>query len=233
MTDRELERAKAVYRERVALGLTARYSLLDPGELFMAQERERRILGLMRRHGLVDPVPLRILEVGCGRGLPLVDWVRWGARPENLAGVDIMESFLREAAVIAPSAALAVASGGSLPFCDDAFDIVVQLTVFSSILDPAMRKAVAREMLRVARPGGALIWYDLRVPNPVNPNLRPIRRREIETLFPECSIDLRSSTLAPPLARSLARWSYLTCAVLSSFPLLRTHYAALIRKPSI
>ncbi len=232
MTDRELERIRAVYRERVALGLNARYSLLDPGELFMAQERERNILRLLRRGKLADLASLKILEVGCGRGLPLVDWLRWGARPDNLTGVDIMESFLREAAVIAPSSAFAAASGGSLPFRDGAFDIAFQLTVFSSVLDPTMRKAIATEMLRVVRPGGAIVWYDLRVPNPFNPAIRPVRRREIKMLFPECAIALRSSTIAPPLARFLARWSVIACAMLSSLPWLRTHYAALIRKPS-
>jgi hypothetical protein len=87
-------------------------------------------------------------------------------------------------------------------------------------------------MLRVTRPGGALIWYDLRVANPANPNVTPIQRSEIRALFPKCAIDLRSSTLAPPLARYLARWSFAVCAVLSSLPFLRTHYAALITKPS-
>lgn len=231
MASEELERVKAVYRERMARGLSARYSLLHPGELYMAQERERRMLALLSQCGIGDLARLRILEIGCGRGLPLLDWVRWGAHPDNLAGIDVMEPLLQHATAIIPAAALAAASGGSLPFRDGTFDLVTQLTVFSSILDRAMREAVAAEMLRVARPGGSLLWFDVRVTNPSNPNLLAMRRRDIQRLFPGCSVVLRSSTLAPPLARRLAPLSFLICAMLSSIPILRTHYIALIVKP--
>jgi SAM-dependent methyltransferase len=230
MRDPELERVKAVYRDRVRRGLAARYSLLRPGELFMAQERERNILHLLRLEGIDDLTSLRILEVGCGRGLPLVDWIRWGATPHNLAGVDVMESFLHEASAIAPLICFAAASGSGLPFGDGAFDVVTQFTVFSSILDDAMRRSVAVEMLRVTRPGGGILWYDVRIGNPTNPNLRAIGRNEIRRLFPGCAISMVSSTLAPPLARCLAPWSFLACAALGAIPFLRTHYAVFIRK---
>jgi len=231
MAEPELERVRAVYRARDAAGARGRYSLLRPGELFMAQQRERSLLTLLREHVAAGLSELEILEVGCGRGLPLVDWLRWGARPENLAGIDLIESSLRHARELVPQARIAAASGGRLPFADARFDLVMQLTVFSSILEPEMRRAVAREMLRVTRPGGAVLWYDVRVANPANPDLVAMPRREIRALFPGCAVHLRGSTLAPPLARRLAPWSFLACALLSTLPMLRTHWAALIRKP--
>jgi hypothetical protein len=61
--------------------------------------------------------------------------------------------------------------------------------------------------------------------------VRAIGRREIRALFPEAAINIRSTTLAPPLARRLAPVSFLACEIASLLPMLRTHYAALLGKP--
>jgi ubiquinone/menaquinone biosynthesis C-methylase UbiE len=231
MNKEEIERIRKVYQSRLDLDVVRRYSLLHPGELFIAQDRERKMLKLLLQHGVFDLSSVRILEVGCGRGLRILDWLRWGARPSNLVGIDLMEQFLREAVKILPSARFAVASGTHLPFRQGEFDLVTQLTVFSSILDPVMRQQVAAEMLRAVKPGGFLLWYDFRYRNPRNRNVRPVGHREIRRLFPDCTVVLRSLTLAPPLARRFAQLSFLLCAVLNLIPVLRTHYLALIRKP--
>ena len=76
--------------------------------------------------------------------------------------------------------------------------------MLSSILDDGVRHAIASEMLRVLRPGGAVLWYDIRVDNPDNPDVRRVARDEIEALFPGCRVALTRATLAPPLTRLLA-----------------------------
>jgi ubiquinone/menaquinone biosynthesis C-methylase UbiE len=232
MSTNELRRIKAVYNARIEANVISRYSLLRPGELFMSQERERALLRLLRQSGIADMTNLRILEVGCGRAHRLLDWVRWGARAGNLTGIDLMEPLIREARSNMLSAGFALASAGNLPFRDAEFDAVTQLTLFSSILDAELRHAIAREMWRVLRPGGFLLWYDFRYRNPRNPDVRPVGRREILGLFPEATIYIRSTTLAPPLARRVAPYSVLACQIASLLPLLRTHYAALIEKPA-
>lgn len=231
MSGNELQRIRNVYHGRIAAGVIVRYSLLRSGELFMAHERERALLRLLKAAGVNDLAGLRILEVGCGRGHRLLDWVRWGVHPENLTGIDLMESLLQEARSKLPSARLALASASKLPFRDAQFDAVTQLTLFSSILDRDLRRAAAAEMWRVLRPGGFVFWYDLRYPNARNPDVRPVGRREIIELFPEAAADIRSTTLAPPLARRVAPLSFLACEVASLLPMLRTHYAALLGKP--
>ena len=113
---------------------------------------------------------------------------------------------------------------------DQSFDLVTQFTVFTSILDPALKRAIAREMLRVLRPTGAILWFDFRVGNPRNSQVRGVPAAEIRSLFAGCRIDLVPVLLAPPLARLVAGWSRPLAELLHAVPLLRTHYAGLIRK---
>jgi len=183
---------------------------------------------MLRRSGRTDLRQARVLEVGCGRGSRLADWPRWGADPTRLAGVDLMETFIAEARKLLPQADLKTGSGDALPWPDDHFDIVVQQTVFTSVPDPALRRAIANEMRRVTRPGGCLLWYDFRYPNPRNPDVQPMPAGEIRALFPDCRITLRSVTLLPPLARALAPISHCLCRILERIPPLRSHLLALI-----
>jgi ubiquinone/menaquinone biosynthesis C-methylase UbiE len=166
--NREIARIREVYRRRAAEETRARYARSRPSERYFNLRREEVLLTLLRRNSGRDLAGARILEVGCGRGQPLADWQRWGALAGNLYGIDLMEPFLREAKATLPSARLFVGSSDRLPFRDACFDIVVQLTMFTSILDPAMRKGAALETLRVLAPNGLIIWYDFRYPNPRN-----------------------------------------------------------------
>jgi ubiquinone/menaquinone biosynthesis C-methylase UbiE len=225
----ERERLRAAYARRS--NDDRRYSWFEPGHVFLMQERERAVLRALSRHGLEDLQALRILEIGCGDANWLRDLVRWGASPERLVGVDLLSDRLGDAVRKGPpEAGIAQASGEELPFPAETFDLVIQSTVFTSILDPAARMEVAREMMRVLRPGGRVLWYDFHVPSPGNPDVRPVSRGELRRLFPDAGIDVHRVTLAPPLARRVARWSWLAGLVLARIPLLRTHSLAIITK---
>ncbi|HEX3232624.1 MAG TPA: class I SAM-dependent methyltransferase [Gemmatimonadales bacterium] len=225
----ERERLRAAYARRS--NDDRRYSWFEPGHLFLMQERERAVLRALSRHGLEDLQALRILEIGCGDANWLRDLVRWGARPERLVGVDVLPERLGDAVKKGPpETGIAQASGEELPFPPETFDLVIQSTVFTSILDQTTRIGVAREMMRVLRPGGSVLWYDFHVPNPGNPDVQPVGRGELRRLFPGSAIDLHRVTLAPPIARRVARWSWLAGLLLARIPLLRTHSLALITK---
>jgi ubiquinone/menaquinone biosynthesis C-methylase UbiE len=116
-----------------------------------------------------------------------------------------------------------------LPWPDRSFDIVLQSTVLSSILDPAVRARIAEEMLRVTRPGGLILSYDFFVNNPANPGVRAVTARDLAHLFPTCRRSLHRVTLAPPLARRLAPRSLLLASVLEGLRVLNTHYLAALR----
>jgi SAM-dependent methyltransferase len=200
---------------------------------FQIQERERHVLSLLDRHGLLPLSGKRILEVGCGTGKWLRDLIAWGADPETLYGVELLEASAARARRLCPkSVSIECGNAAALRFDSNSFDIVLQATVFTSVLDPDMKRAMAAEMLRVLRPAGLVIWYDFFVRNPNNPYVQPVTKADIERLFPGCSIELRRVTLAPPLARLLAPRSWPTCALLSKLPPLCTHYLGALRKPA-
>jgi ubiquinone/menaquinone biosynthesis C-methylase UbiE len=227
-TSDEEARIRGAYARR---GDVSRYSLFNPGQLYMVQERQRRTLALLAREGFAPLADRRILEVGCGLGNWLRDFVDWGAAPRNLAGIDLLPDRVAAARALCPPAVTLLAgSAAQLPFADDAFDIVLQATVFTSILDASFRRRAAAELLRVVRPGGIVLWYDFHAHNPRNADVRGVTRAEIAALFPACDITLERITLAPPLSRALAPVARPLCTILGRIPLLCTHHLGAIRK---
>jgi len=225
----EEARIRAAYAKRQEAD--TRYSWFSPDYQFRMQQRERRVLALLRRQDCGKLESKTILEVGCGVGEWLLDFVKWGVRPENITGVDLLADRVSKARrLCAPGVHIKCASAAELPFTDGTFDLVLQSTVFTSILDSDLKRRVAAEMIRVVKPDGFLLWYDYHVNNPWNPEVRGVKRREIAQLFPDCRIELERITLLPPLARFLAPHSYLGCYLLEKLSLLNTHYLGVIRK---
>jgi ubiquinone/menaquinone biosynthesis C-methylase UbiE len=204
------------------------YSLWNDAALFRYQERERAILGLLDRHRLRPLDDVRVLDVGCGDGGTLRDLLSYGASPANLVGVDLRDVRISRARRLAPHLDYRVADAAALPFEDDAFDLALAFTLFSSVKDRGTRSRIAAEMLRVVRPEGAILWYDFWI-NPTNPNVEALGLGEVRWLFGREPVEARRVTLAPPIARRLARRSWLACHLAATLPLLRTHWLALVR----
>ena len=207
------------------------YSFFNPSYVLHVQERESELL-CMLAHREVGPLETRrILEIGCGTGHWLRAFMQWGAQPENVFGVDLLPDRIEQARRVCPEGVrLECGNATALNFPDATFDLVLQSTVFTSILDLEMKDRIAIEMLRVLKPGGFVIWYDFFVDNPRNPDVRGVRKSEIHRLFPGCQIDLRQITLAPPIGRLVARYSPLVYMLLSRTKILCTHYLGLIKK---
>jgi SAM-dependent methyltransferase len=229
-TRAEEARIRAAYAKREEAD--ARYSWFSSCHLLSEQQRERRLLALLHRYNFAALESKTILDVGCGTGQGLRDFIKWGARPENLTGIDLLPDRVTRARLLCPPAVrIECASAAQLSFPNESFDLVLQSTVFTSILDARMKQQIASEMLRVVRNNGFILWYDYHVNNPWNPDVQGVKKREISCLFAGCDIDLRRITLAPPLARWIApRFWFLAC-LLEKIPLLCTHYLGVIRKP--
>ena len=84
----EEARIQMVYAHRQRYD--ARYSWFNPGHLFLVQERELRLLTLLQRHGFTLLDTYKMLEIGCGTGYWLREFIKWGARPENITGIDLL-----------------------------------------------------------------------------------------------------------------------------------------------
>ena len=211
-----------------------RYSCFNSGHLFMLQERERQFLALLKRHGFGSITTKNILEIGCGKGTWLRDFIKWGAQPENLRGVDLLTDRVAQAQQLCPELVkIYCGNASNLPIPDATFDLVLQATVFSSILDTRMKQQIACEMLRVVKDDGLILWYDNHISNPWNLDTRGIKKQEIAQLFPDCKIHLQRITLAPPIYRLLAPYSWLLCYLLERIPCLCTHYLGVIRKRKV
>lgn len=226
----ELDRIRVVYAawERRFVG-SDRYSASNPGTAFLVRQRRREVMKLLRCQGLDSLAGRTILELGCGDGGVLLELLDLGAAPERLHGTDLRHQPLRAARAQLPGVGLTCADGQRLPYASGAFDLVLQYTVFTSVLEDRVKANLAREMLRVLRrPSGLILWYDFWL-NPINRQTRGIRPAELRRLFPHCRYELRRITLAPPIARRLARLSRQLCAGLERLKVLNTHYLALIR----
>src|SRR5262245_23611339 len=120
-----------------------RYSWFEAGHLFMMQERERSVLKVLRRAGLDSLREKRILEIGCGQGSWLRDFIKWGAQPENLIGVDLLPERVEQAKRLLPQGlTILCGSAAHLDFPDDSFDLVLQSTVFTSIQDRELKQKI-------------------------------------------------------------------------------------------
>lgn len=201
-----------------------KYSPLKPDVLLRIQELERAILQLLTNKGILELSQKRILEVGCGNGAWLRFLVQAGASPENLFGVDLLPHRIREARRKCPQAStLMCGDATQLPFENESFDLLLVMTVFSSILDDHLRRLLAQEMLRVLRQRGSILLYDFRVNNPRNPDVRRVTDQELRDLFSGCSVELHRITLAPPVGRAVAR-SPILYWLLSDALVLCSHY---------
>ncbi len=234
----EADRIRAEYASRDTRLPADKHALSRPENLFAVQEKGRALLTWLSRERLLPLDGKRILDVGCGDGHHLLEFVTWGASRGSLAAIDLIDSRVERArARIGCRSAegetpdIRAGDASRLPWASDTFDIVHQGTMFTSILDPEMKGAIAREIVRVLKPGGVLFWYDFMVDNPRNPNVRGIRAHEIRKLFTGCQVSLKRITLAPPIARKVVPVSWVGSLLLEKLVLLNTHYLGLIRKP--
>lgn len=115
--------------------------------------------GLRERRGeLLRQASGRCLEIGAGTGLNLELW------PEAIESLVLSEPDPHMAAQLAKrvarsrrAAQVVEAPGEQLPFEDSSFDSIAMTLVLCTVLDPG---AVLREVQRVLRPGGTLLFLE-------------------------------------------------------------------------
>jgi ubiquinone/menaquinone biosynthesis C-methylase UbiE len=223
----DLDRLRREYARRSAVS-GERYSLANPAHLYTVQQRQRATIEMLRRHG-ISLTGKCILEVGCGHGEILYEYLGLCAGSGQLHGIDLIFDRVKKAHGWLSQLPFTCADGQLLPYAASSFDLVLQYTVLTSILDEGIKRNIANEMRRVLKPGGAIIWYDFWL-NPTNPHAKGIRPPEIRRLFPECDISIRRVTLAPPITRRLIPPFWGLAALLENLRIFDTHYLALIRQ---
>jgi SAM-dependent methyltransferase len=228
----EVRRIRAVYAERERRSAVRRETdNTSHGNSYLVRDYRDRLVRLLRDRFEKPLIESRILDVGCGHGSLLGWFHEQGVRAENLFGVDLLASRIAIARARYPSFNFQEANAEQLCFPGGFFDLVAVFTVFSSVLDRQMADNLARSIGRVLSPGGAVVWYDVRYPNPWNPHLRGMTKRRIHEIFPRFIIDLEPVSLFPPLTRHLGPFIDMAYPLLATVSGLRTHYLGLLRSP--
>jgi len=200
-----------------------RWHMANPGNQAAFAERQLvfgKLLG-----SASPPSASLLLDLGCGGAslLPAFDDI-----PK--VGVDLLFERL-DAADHSLVGRLTNADGSALPFRDGAFGVVTLFTMISSVQDSAIRRRIADEIDRTLVPGGIVVFYDMRLPNPGNRFTRPVLRRQWRALFPTYTGSIQSLTVLPPVARRMGRATTVAYRVASWAPFMRSHLAGVLRKP--
>ena len=167
----------------------------------------------------------RVVDIGCGAGWWLAELARAGVSPQRLHGVDLIAERVERARRLVPGAQVEVADATALPFEDERFGIVLLLTTLSSAGGPARRRALLLEARRVLAPGGVLIVYEPRWPNPRNRHTNRIARCELRPRDGDL-ICHEPITILPLIGRHLGE----RARSLTRLRVLRSHRLTIIRE---
>ena len=186
------------------------------------------------RESLVASVPRSdgvVLDLGCGDG-DLTDERARLPGGTDWIGLDLREDAVNRARARFPDTRFIVASADAVPLADASVDVVVARVLFSSLPSMRLEDAVAREIGRLLRPGGWLVWLDVRYRNPANPAIHGLSERHIARLFPGWHRELRLVGLLPPIARRLGPITPVAFPALAAVPALRSHLVGRLRPAS-
>ncbi len=91
-----------------------------------------------------------LLDIGCGTGLFIEKYLRYGG---TAVGIDLSRNMIGRARDRCSCSDFSLGTGERLPFRDNSFDAISSLLVFSYLRDPP---AMLQEANRVLRPGGSI-----------------------------------------------------------------------------
>lgn len=229
--DVELRAVAARYARRTD---NARYSILNPEVILSTQECQREMLFMFRSacgFTAESMRQIRVVDVGCGFGGHLLNFLRFGVSPENLFGIELLPDRVAYARTRVPSAVViheGDASTADLPPASQ--DVVFQSVVFSSLLSDSFQEQLAERMWSWLRPGGGVLWYDFIYNNPNNADVRGVPLKRVRELFPNGEISTRRVTLAPPISRRVCRLHPAAYHLFNMIPWLRSHLLCWIQK---
>ena len=188
-----------------------RNDLLTNSEVtFQTFAFERANSRALQRLGL-DRDQTRILDVGCGAGSSLMQFIKLGFPPQNLAGVDPDAERLEQARGKLPNVEFRRESGERMSFADSTFDLTFESTLFMMLTVEDVARRIADEMLRVTKSGGYLMLTDWRYAEPRSQDHRAMTPKRIASLFDvggATSVVVRErGALVPPLGRFLSRYA--------------------------
>ena len=225
--NKELNRIIEIYDKR---GNNLLYHPFNSYVIKSENEKERALIKIFSSKDFGEIKSKKVLEIGCGKGINLLLLIKLGFIPENLYGNELLESRIRNARKILPESVNFICGNALEISLDLKFDMIMQSTVFSSILNDGFKKKLAERMWKLLKPSGIIIWYDFIFNNPKNKDVKGIPFYEVKKLFPAGKIQKSKITLAPPIGRRVVKINESLYNFLNIFPFLRTHLLCSIKK---
>lgn len=207
--------------------------LRNPGALFQNLAFDRSIVEALRGlHG--DKRSWEILDVGCGSGFSLLRLLACGLDPERMHGIDISEERIARGRRRLPSLDLRQGDATAMDYPSNTFDLVMESTMFTQMMDEALAGAIASEMLRVVKPGSYIMLTDWRY-SYRRAGYRGLPRSRMSRLFGigelASIVHAKRGALVPPVGRALSRYCpalyFPLCALL---PFLVGQMTTVLRK---
>lgn len=228
--EEEIRQIKMRYEKRKTIS-EERYSILAPQTYLMLHELEKKIIKVFLKFNLVPLKEKKLLEIGCGNGMNLLEFIKLGFSPHYLVGNDLLHDRIESSRKILPESVTLIEGDASrLDFENERFDIIYQSMVFSSILNDDYQDYLADRMWYWVKKGGGVLWYDFFYDNPANEDVRGIKYNRIRKLFPEGKIHRFRLTLAPPVARKVVKIHPVLYKFFDFLPFFRTHWLCWIQK---
>lgn len=207
--------------------------LTNPEVVFQTFAFDRaniRALGQMD----LDREAATILDVGCGTGAGLIPLLRLGFEQKQMSGVDISPERIQQARKALPLADFRCEGADAMSYSDNSFDLVLESTMFV-LLPDAMARKIARDMIRVTKPGGYLMLIDWRYSRPGSDVYSAMSKRRVAELFDAAGatslVARESGALVPPVGRVLSKYApSLYFLVQALLPLLVGQVTTVLKK---
>ena len=201
------------------------WSAANRGNIAMREE----LLGLLLEAGARELAGQgRVLDIGCGNGFWLERLAEHGVAENRLSGVDVQPERVTRAARALPGATLVTADARHLPLPTGAFHLVLLFTVLSSLATRSDARAALLEARRVLAPGGLMLCYEPRLPNPLNRGTLRLRRSDYASAL-SGRVESVPCTVLPQLARRLGPLTPVAYPALRRVRPLLTHRLVLHR----
>jgi SAM-dependent methyltransferase len=226
----DIERIKTVYEGkgegREPFWSPQNWGPLIPEIQFGEGQFRDLLIEALREHGLKtsDMADLSVIELGCGWGRNLHQFVELGIAARNIAGVDLIEHFIAFGRSQNPALNIAVGDATRTGFGDSAFDVVLLHTVLSAITDRDLHAKLLREAKRLVKPAGLVIVFDIADGYPVGRTnvsgeelvfIQPVQRKTLCAIAAEAGLTVRRwrrSGLMPRLRKLVFRGFFNTIA---------------------
>lgn len=207
-----------------------KWSIYNEGNLFLIHSREYHLIKLLKYFNLYQLKDKKILEVGCGTAFELRNFLRYGAESKNLYGLDKDYNSIKIAKSKSGGIFYKVSDARLLPYKDKVFDIIIAFVLFSSVTSKEDRLQIAKEMIRVLKDDGLIIFYDFFIRNPQNKSIKAVRKKDIRELFNCCSFYFKRITFLPPVCRILPSFLLIFYYIFESLKIFNTHYIVGIKR---